>query len=307
MNKYWNQTIEKELKHLAEILRSEKMRSVEADETLSPKLKHITLQILMDLQFEFGSTADLKDIPFVESFYEDLNFGIDNFTEISEKILEFKKRNILNEDDNRFIPETFKADAHYFSYRNMVYISLASIINHVYSIDRPTALNYGSLGSVIAHEIIHSTQLAFAHEDSEGLSNEFYTRYECIKSQYDQYVDSKTGLTLNGNLTLLENVADNEGIKLIYNAYKKWQQQNKSLDRNLPYLSFTSNQLFWISFAQKYCNNHNHERTKYLILHDEHTVLPFRINGVVENFSEFSKDFNCPKEAKMNRENKCRV
>ncbi len=84
---------------------------------------------------------------------------------------------------------------------------------------------------------------------------------KCFINQYSQYraknVEDLLGdgkpFYLNGQLTIREDVADNGGVKLAYNAYKKWIKENGA-EKELIGLPFNPNQLFWMSFAQSYCS-----------------------------------------------------
>lgn len=103
-----------------------------------------------------------------------------------------------------------------------------------------------------------------------------------------------------------EDVADNSGAKISYNAYEKWIQRNGE-DRKLPGLDFTPKQLFWISTAQFFCDASRPEMNEFVSLTNEHTVSKFRIIGTMSNMMEFASDFNCSVNAKMNPEEKCSI
>lgn len=55
-------------------------------------------------------------------------------------------------------------------------------------------------------------------------------------------------MNLNGVLTQGENITDNGELKLAYQAYKA--SSKSKIDPELPDLSYSPEQLFWISFAQ---------------------------------------------------------
>lgn len=67
---------------------------------------------------------------------------------------------------------------------------------------------------------------------------------ECVVTQYSDYKVEKA--PVNGRQTLGENIADNGGLKASFYAYRK----SKTADAPLPGLNMTSDQLFFISFAQ---------------------------------------------------------
>lgn len=295
----WNQTIEVELRKLAESLRLEKLRSIEADETWPDNLKLKILRKLITMKFEFGYFSELENAAHIKKLYKGLDFKRNIYIDILRNVFNFKI--IIHEQTNFFLTEDFNPNGFYIAQLNEVFISAAIIYNHTNLGKPPNALNYGSMGFFIAHEITHSIEFVFESE------SEYSERYKCIKNQYDNYIDQKTGLSLNGSKTLIENIADIGGMKLSYHAYNKWLVQNENSEAILSGLNFTSKQLFWITFAQEFCTSYSRHYTAFLIKKDTHAILPFRVNGVVENLQEFSDDFKCPKDAKMNPQNKCRV
>jgi len=55
--------------------------------------------------------------------------------------------------------------------------------------------------------------------------------------------------SINGKLTLGENIADNGGLRASFNAYKQWSSVHGE-EKALPLLNMNTDQLFFISFAQ---------------------------------------------------------
>lgn len=111
---------------------------------------------------------------------------------------------------------------------------------------------------------------------------------------------------INGKNTQGENIADNGGIKEAYFAYNEWEKQNGQEPR-LPGLQFTSQQMFWLSAANVWCNKYRPEALKSRIVTDVHSPGEFRVIGPMSNMPEFSNDFNCPVGSMMNPVKKCTV
>ena len=55
---------------------------------------------------------------------------------------------------------------------------------------------------------------------------------------------------LNGKTTLSENIADNGGMKVAFQAYKSWIKKARKDSFVLPGLDFTPDQLFFIGMSQ---------------------------------------------------------
>ncbi|KAG2765459.1 hypothetical protein PC129_g15221 [Phytophthora cactorum] len=101
----------------------------------------------------------------------------------------------------------------------------------------PAAANFARIGMVMGHELSHGFDDQGRNYDSNGalrswwtpsVSAEFAEKAQCLAAQYSSFpvVSSEDGHvlgTVNGNLTLGENIADNGGIHLAYEAYQLWK------------------------------------------------------------------------------------
>ena len=79
---------------------------------------------------------------------------------------------------------------------------------------------------IIGHEITHGFDDQGRHMDADGnrnnwwgnsTSENFAEKTECMVDQYDK--QTFMGMNLSGRLTLGENIADNGGVKIAFNAW----------------------------------------------------------------------------------------
>ncbi|XP_016950023.1 neprilysin-4-like [Drosophila biarmipes] len=179
----------------------------------------------------------------------------------------------------------------------------------------PNAVMFGTLAYLIAHELIHGFDDNGRKFDAKGNSHDwwdersssnFLKRRECFTKQYGRY--KYDGNLLKESTSQAENIADNGGMRLAYTAYRKWYESQVEKDlakETLPNLRYTAKQLFFISFAQIWCND-VHPKVKTLqVLTDQHMPGKFRVIGPLSNFDEFSREFNCPSGSAMNPLEKC--
>jgi predicted metalloendopeptidase len=126
-----------------------------------------------------------------------------------------------------------------------------------------------------------------------------------MQKQYSKYkVQDK--YPISGKLTLGENIADNGGTKLSYEAYLDWLKLNGP-EPKLPDLPYDNTKLFFIGYAQEYCANVR-PKTEYIAtLSEIHSPSKFRVIGTLSNFEKFSEAFECSNTAKMNPKLKCEV
>ena len=92
----------------------------------------------------------------------------------------------------------------------------------------PAAVNYGSIGATIGHEISHSFDDQGAEFDARGKLADWWTkedrkRFEAagaqLAGQYDAYRPFP-GVHVNGRLTLSENIADLAGLTAAHDAWR---------------------------------------------------------------------------------------
>ncbi|ODM97501.1 Neprilysin [Orchesella cincta] len=170
---------------------------------------------------------------------------------------------------------------------------------------RPKSQNYGGIGVVIGHEITHGFDNQGAQFDKDGNFNnwwddvtkvEYDARAQCMSDQYSGFFAEAAGLNVNGDLTLGENIADNGGLRESYRAYQKYVEENGQEGR-LPGLEHLStNQLFFLGYANIWCESITPEGLVNQILTDPHSPAEFRVKGPVRNNAEFAAAFSCPED-----------
>ena len=179
------------------------------------------------------------------------------------------------------------------------------------------AVNYGAIGMVVGHEIIHGFDDQGRKFDAHGNLRDWWTaedgkqydeRGKCISDEYTQDVpDAGAGVKQNGLLTQGEDTADNGGIHLALNALEtSLKQQGKSLDDKGPD-GWTYRQRFFLSNAYSWCANVRPEVARLIVTTDPHSMPIFRIDNVLSNMSEFQQAFSCKAGQHMVRANACRV
>ena len=179
------------------------------------------------------------------------------------------------------------------------------------------AVNYGAIGMVIGHEIIHGFDDQGRKFDEKGNLRDWWTaddakkydeRGKCISDEYTQEVpDAGAGVKQNGLLTQGEDTADNGGIRLALAALEySLKQQGKSLD-DKGEDGWTYRQRFFLSNAYSWCANVRPQIARLIVTTDPHSLPVFRIDNVISNMPEFGEAFSCKPGQKMVRANACRV
>ncbi len=170
------------------------------------------------------------------------------------------------------------------------------------------AVNYGGMGAVIGHEMTHGFDDQGRQYDPVGNLRDWWTktsaanyekRSKAIVEQYAAY-EPLPGLHINGELTQGENIADNGGLKIAYEAFKKAQAKHpEDADKKID--GFTPDQRFFLAWAQIWRANQRDEELKLRINTDPHSPGQFRANGPLSNMPEFQKAFDLPADSPMVR------
>jgi predicted metalloendopeptidase len=177
------------------------------------------------------------------------------------------------------------------------------------------AVNFGSTGGgTIGHEMTHGFDDEGSQFDSDGNLRDWWSKdtkakfgdaTKCVVDQYSQY-EAVPGVKVDGKLTAGENIADNGGVKLGYEAYKMWRDhQAAPPPRDVE--GFTDDQLYFLAYAQSWCDTATPEYLETLAHSNPHSPPRWRVNGVIVNQPGFAPAFKCASGTPMNPGKPCSV
>ena len=158
------------------------------------------------------------------------------------------------------------------------------------------AINYGGIGVVIGHEMTHGFDDQGRKFDKEGNLTDWWTptdasrfdeRAKALVDFYDNIVVIDT-VHANGTFTLGENIADQGGLQIAYNAFLKTEQakQNKKID------GFTPAQRFFLSYGLLWAGNVRDEEILRLTKIDPHSLGKWRVNGALPHIDAWYEAFD---------------
>jgi putative endopeptidase len=192
-------------------------------------------------------------------------------------------------------PQT--VNAYYNPGMNEIVFPAAILQSPFFNIEADDASNYGAIGAVIGHEIGHGFDDQGSKYDGDGNLSDWWTqsdrdefdeRARILIAQYDALTPCEApDITVNGALTVGENIGDLGGLSIAYKAYQL------SLDGTpAPVIdSLTGNQRFFYAWAQSWRSKIRPEALRRQIATDPHSPDEFRTNQVVRNLSAFSLAF----------------
>lgn len=178
--------------------------------------------------------------------------------------------------------------------------------------DADDAVNYGSMGAIIGHELTHGFDDQGAQFDADGNMKNWWTpedsakfkaKTEILVKQYNECVAIDT-FKVNGELTLGENIADLGGLTIAYYALKK-SMEGKPAPEKID--GFTAEQRFFMAWAQGWRGNMRPEYLKNMLQTNPHSPGNFRGNIPLTNMQEFYDAFGVKEGDKMYRKKEDRA
>lgn len=175
------------------------------------------------------------------------------------------------------------------------------------------AVNFGAIGAIIGHEITHGFDDKGSQFDAEGLvrdwwsaedREEFDRRAKVIEEQFDGY-EVEDDLTVNGALTLGENIADLGGLNIAHRAFRNAVADGSATAEEID--GFTADQRFFLAFGSAWRQNSSPEYLRLIVQSDVHSPNRFRCNGTLGNLPIFAEAFDLDDEAPMLRPAEDRV
>jgi predicted metalloendopeptidase len=177
------------------------------------------------------------------------------------------------------------------------------------------AVNFGATGGgTIGHEMTHGFDDEGSQFDSDGNLREWWSKptrekfaaaTRCVVDQYAAY-EAVPKVKLDGKLTAGENIADNGGVKLAYQAYQAWKAQQQPPPQQRVD-GYTDDQLYFLAYGQSWCDKMTPEALEMRAHSNPHSPPMWRVNGVIVNQPGFGAAFQCAAGTPMNPGKQCRV
>jgi putative endopeptidase len=176
------------------------------------------------------------------------------------------------------------------------------------------ALNYGGIGAVIGHEMLHGYDDQGAQFDAKGNfanwwqaadKKGFEARTAKLVAQFDAYapIPAQPDKHVNGKLTLGENIGDLGGLSFAYDALHA-----ATVDTPDPMVDGLSrDQRFFLNWARVWRGSIRDQAQLVRLNSDSHAPAQFRAIGAPSNMPAFAAAFQCKVGDAMVRPDDTRV
>jgi predicted metalloendopeptidase len=199
----------------------------------------------------------------------------------------------VDRDEWLMTPQT--VNAYYQASMNEIVFPASVLQPPMFDPRADDAANYGAIGAIIGHEISHGFDDQGSQYDGTGNLRVWWTdddrkrfdaKTQILVAQYSAF-SPVPGYTINGELTLGENIADNSGLEIAYKAYRR------SLGgKPAPVIDgMSGDERFFYAFAQVYRAKVRESLLLRWIKSDPHSPDEYRVIGVVRNHPAFYSAF----------------
>lgn len=185
-------------------------------------------------------------------------------------------------------------DAYNGSLRDIVFPA-AILMAPMFDPAADPAINYGAIGAVIGHEMVHGFDDQGRAIDATGAlrdwwadadSARFKERAAVLGAQFSRY-EPIPGARVNGDLTMGENIADLGGLALALDAYRAALG-----GRAAPLLDGVSGeQRLFFGYAQAWRGKVSDNAVRKQVASNPHSPRQFRVDGIVRNLDAWYEAF----------------
>ncbi|ATG76364.1 M13 family metallopeptidase [Pseudoalteromonas sp. 1_2015MBL_MicDiv] len=275
--------------------------AIENLEWMSPETKLAAKEKLDKFTPKIGYPDTWKDYSELEINSDELVGNYIRYSEWAYADMIAKLGKPVDRSEWHMTPQT--VNAYYNPVNNEIVFPAAILQPPFFNLEADDAVNYGAIGAVIGHELGHGFDDQGAKYDGDGnLRNwwsetdlkQFEERTAALVAQYNEYKPFEDA-SVNGELTLGENIGDLGGLTVAHKAYML------SLgDKKAPVIDgYTGDQRFFMGWSQIWRRNYRDEELRNRLLTDPHSPSHYRVIGILSNMPEFYEAFDVKEGDKM--------
>lgn len=233
--------------------------------------------------------------------YENLNADTSSLYAYTRNIGEFLTNRNLEDlgkpvDRSRWLMNAHEVNAYYNPTTNEICFPAGILRPPFFNMNADDAVNYGAIGVVIGHEMTHGFDDQGANYDSKGNMVNWWTAedkatFETATAKLAKQFDGiqiTPELKANGSLTLGENIADQGGLLISYDAFMMANKDKEQTEID----GLTPAQRFFVGYARVWGQNITPEEVVRRTKTDVHSLGEYRVNQTLKNIPAFYEAFN---------------
>lgn len=279
-------------------IRDSALKQIETNSWLENKTKHVAKEKIKNMVLSVGWPEYYYKInlPMLQTDNLLMNVYLLSASSSDNDIYLLNK---ISKPGKTWNEASFLINAYYYNEINE-FVVPAGILMYPYFGGKSFGWDYGGLGCVIGHEMIHAFDNDGKTYNQYGIVKNWWLpkdnrRYHVIiKKLVEFYNESKILNTkINGKLTLNENLADLGGVSIALEGLKS-ELKHVSEKEKIHEL-----QQFFISYAVSWRTKEHKRKQLQGLFMDKHSPPEIRVNNIVTQFNEFYEAFNIQVENKL--------
>ena len=212
-----------------------------------------------------------------------------------------KVGNPVDKDEWFMTPQT--VNAYYNPSTNEICFPAGILQYPFFDMKADDAFNYGAIGVVIGHEMTHGFDDQGRQFDKDGNLKDWWTEDDADKFDkrasgltdfYDK-IELAPGTKANGKFTLDENIADQGGLQVSYQAFQNVLKSNPLENKD----GFSPEQRFFLAYANVWAGNIRPEEILRRTKVDPHSLGKWRVNAALPHIEGWYTAFNVQPTDKM--------
>ncbi|XP_065282356.1 neprilysin-1-like [Dermacentor albipictus] len=251
-----------------------------------------------------GYPKDIDTVRHMEAFFADFpDAGANFFTPWLEAHRLMTQRLFRNDTVNFTSGEV---NAFYNPILNTMTIQAGIVQPPFFFALGTAALNYGGLGQIVGHEVMHGYDVngirldpisGTVHTTDSSSMFQYAKRVYCLRQSYIKAEQERAAVTIDDD-TDSEGFADFTGLQLAYAAYNRLTPQERLAV--VPDVGLSAEQTFFVAHCLKWCDlvTKRMRNSRYWAGRSR-CIVPLR------NTPEFATAFSCSPGAPMNPPSKC--
>jgi putative endopeptidase len=252
---------------------------------MSPETKVKALEKLSLFGVKIGYPSKWRDYSALKIDAADLLGNVRRASEFKWALSIDKLPKPVDPEEWGMTPQT--VNAYYSSTRNEIVFPAAILQAPFFDPQADMAINYGGIGGVIGHEMIHGFDDQGRKSDGHGMLTDWWQPADAAKfeteaakfgAQYDSY-SVAPGVNVKGAQTMGENIADLGGLMVALDGYRASLRGAPS-----PVLGgYTGDQRVFLGWAQVWRTKSRPDALRQQVATDPHSPVRFRVDGPMRN------------------------
>lgn len=255
--------------------------------------KKEAIKKLSNTKYIVGHFPSNFNVNLLPEMTTDLFHNICAISQSSSKLLMNKIGQLYDNTFDFFGIYSYVINAYCFQDLNLIYIPTVMIVSDLFVDDKHSILyNYGGLGSVVGHELMHLFDNFGSLFDYEGNLHDWWTKSD--REHYDREISKIVrhydtiqvrDFNLNTSNTIGEDIADVCGLKISLRAFLS-QHKISNNDELI---------IFFKRWASIWKHVYDNNKLEHMIQTDPHSPHVVRINSPFSHMKEYYAVFNLQK------------